>query len=65
MSADKTLEQRIDDQDDWTFQECLGLAAEYGVKTRVVVVTVLSRGKGYLEGQRPAGSASDQAQAKQ
>ncbi|MEM7219507.1 MAG: hypothetical protein AAF515_14160 [Pseudomonadota bacterium] len=46
----KTLEQRIDEQDVWTFQECLGLASEYGMKVRAVVVIVLSRGKEYREG---------------
>jgi hypothetical protein len=45
-----TLEQRIDQQETWTFKECLGLAAEYNVKVRVVVVTVLARGKNYNDG---------------
>ncbi|MDH3643374.1 MAG: hypothetical protein OES38_14825 [Gammaproteobacteria bacterium] len=45
-----TLEQRIDQQDTWTFRECLGLAAEYNVKVRMVVVTVLARGKNYVDG---------------
>ena len=45
----QTLEERIDAQEQWTFRECLGLAAEFNVKTRMVVVTVLARGKGYSE----------------
>lgn len=47
-----TLEQRIDQQESWTFSECLGLAAEFNIKVRVVVVTVLARGKQYLDGKR-------------
>jgi hypothetical protein len=45
-----TLEERIDQQDTWTFRECLGLAAQFNVKVRVVVVTVLARGKNYVDG---------------
>ena len=44
------LLQRIDAQDTWTFKECLGLAAEFNMKTRFVIVTVLSRGKNYVDG---------------
>jgi len=45
----KTLEQRIDEQDVWTFSECLGLAADYGTKVRMVIVSVYARGKTYVE----------------
>jgi hypothetical protein len=45
-----TLEERIDQKDTWTFRECLGLAAEFNVKVRAVVVTVLARGKNYVDG---------------
>ncbi len=45
-----TLEQRIDQQEVWTFRECLGLAAEFNLKVRVVVLTVLARGKQYVDG---------------
>lgn len=45
----KTLEQRIDEQDVWTFSDCLGLAAEYGTKVRMVIVMVYARGKTYVE----------------
>jgi len=46
-----TLEERIDQKDTWTFRECLGLATEFNVKVRVVVVTVLARGKNYVDGK--------------
>ena len=45
-----TLEERIDQKDTWTFRECLGLASEFNVKVRMVVVTVLARGKNYVDG---------------
>lgn len=45
----QTLEERIDAQDRWTFRECVGLASEFGLRTRMVVVTVLARGKDYVE----------------
>ncbi len=47
-----TLAERIAQQEVWTFQECLGLSAEFGVKVRVVVVTVLASGKQYVDGSR-------------
>ena len=46
---ENTLEERIDRQETWTFRECLGLASELNLKVRVVVVTVLARGKNYVE----------------
>lgn len=49
-----TLEERIDQKDTWTFRECLGLASEFGIKVRVVVVTVLARGKHYIDGSDDA-----------
>lgn len=45
-----SLEDRIDQQDSWTFSECLGLAGEFNVKVRAVVVTVYARGKQYVDG---------------
>ncbi|MEQ8691863.1 MAG: hypothetical protein RIC89_13645 [Pseudomonadales bacterium] len=48
-----TLEERIDQQERWTFHECLGLATEYNVKVRVVIVTVFARGKEYIDGEAP------------
>ena len=47
--AKKTLAERIDEQDVWTFSDCLGLAAEYDTKVRMVIVSVYSRGKTYVE----------------
>jgi hypothetical protein len=54
----QSLEERIDAQEQWSFRECLGLAAEFDVKTRMVVVLVLARGKHYVE------QASDKNQVK-
>jgi hypothetical protein len=51
-----TLEERIDQQATWTFRECLGLAVEFNVKVRMVVVTVLARGKNYVDGDETARS---------
>jgi hypothetical protein len=50
-----TLEERIDEKDIWTFRECLGLASEFNVKVRMVVVIVLARGKNYVDGNVGAG----------
>ena len=56
MSPKLSLQERIDQQDTWTFRECLGLASELNIKVRVVVVTVLARGKNYVDGKaNPAG----------
>ena len=49
-----TLEERIDQKDTWTFRECLGLATEFNVKVREVVVKVLARGKNYVDGDLAA-----------
>lgn len=48
-STNETLEERIDAQEHWTFRECVGLAADFNVRTRMVVVMVLARGKSYSE----------------
>ena len=45
----KTLEERIDEQDIWTFAECLGLSSDYGTKVRIVIASVYARGKTYVE----------------
>ena len=47
-----SLQEKIEQQDAWTFKECLALAAEYNTKVRVVVVTVLACGKRYIDGER-------------
>ena len=36
-------------KDSWSFKECLALAAEYGVKTRMVILMVHSHGKTYID----------------
>lgn len=48
-AAPKTLVERIAEQDEWTFDECLGLAAEFNVKVRFVIAMVFSQGKSYLD----------------
>ena len=42
----------IDQQDDWTFEEVLGLANQFSLKTRYVIACVHSRGKSYIDGKR-------------
>ena len=49
-----SLDERIDEQDSWTFQECLGLAMEFNTKTRFVILKVMARGKRYIDGSRDA-----------
>ena len=44
------LEQKIAEKDSWTFSECVGLAAEYGMKTRAVIAYVMLQGKHYIDG---------------
>jgi len=55
------LNKRIDQQETWTFKECLGLAAEFNMKTRFVIVAVLARGKNYVDGN--LGQAGPSAQS--
>jgi len=43
------LEKRIDAQEVWTFRECLGLAVDFGIKTRMVIALVLMKGKQYVD----------------
>ena len=50
------LEQRIADKETWTFRECVGLAAEFNVKTRMVVLMVHQLGKTYIDSDRDASS---------
>ena len=49
-----TIEERIDQQDSWSFRQCLGLASDFDVKVRMVVVMVLARGKNYVDGELKA-----------
>ena len=46
------LDRRIREQEVWTFKECLGLAAEFNLKTRFVIVAVLAAGKDYVDGDQ-------------
>lgn len=41
---------RIKEQEVWTFQEVLGLAADFNLKPRFVIVTILAQGKDYIDG---------------
>jgi len=45
------LVRRIEAQDTWTFRECLGLAAEFNTKVRLVVALVMMKGKQYCDGE--------------
>ncbi len=47
--AARSLPERIAEQDEWTFDECLGLAAEFNVKVRFVIAMVFSQGRSYLD----------------
>ena len=44
------LLERIRSQDAWTFRECLGLASEFNLKTRMVIIMVMAQGKIYVDG---------------
>ena len=43
------LIKRINAREVWTFQDCLGLGAEFNVKPRFVITLVLAQGKQYYE----------------
>ncbi|MDA0978156.1 MAG: hypothetical protein O3B72_06345 [Proteobacteria bacterium] len=43
------LFKRIDAKEVWTFHDCVGLASEFGTKTRAVIGYVFMRGKQYVE----------------
>ena len=43
------IEKRIEEKEVWTFHDCQGLAAEYGVKTRYVIGLVFMKGKEYVD----------------
>ena len=44
-----SLQERISEQDAWTFSECLGLATDYNMKVRMVIAMVYAAGKTYVE----------------
>ena len=56
----KTLEERLAEQDTWTFRECVGLAAEYGTKTRQVIVTLMVLGKNYVDDEAGTSAPGEQ-----
>jgi hypothetical protein len=55
MTVSPELLRRIEAQEAWTFRECLGLAAEFNTKVRLVVALVMMKGKRYSDGE--AGSS--------
>jgi hypothetical protein len=57
------LVRRIEAQEAWTFQECLGLAAEFGTKVRLVVALVMMKGKRYSDGDAGGSFAAGVASA--
>ena len=42
-------EERIASKDVWTYNECEGLAAEFNVKTRMIILMVHELGKTYVD----------------
>lgn len=48
------LVARVNEQDDWTFQEVLGLAADFNLKPRFIIAVILANGKNYIDGERKA-----------
>ena len=53
------LERRINEKDQWTFKECLGLASEFSTKTRFIVAMVLAQGKIYIDGSDSSTKTKD------
>ena len=43
------LEQRIAEKENWTFSDCVGLATEFGLKTRAVIAFIMLQGKNYID----------------
>ena len=41
--------ERIRSREVWTFQDCVGLGAEFSVKTRVIIAMVHAEGKTYQD----------------
>ena len=46
---DPKLKARIEEKEDWTFRECVGLASEFNLKPRYIIGFVLSLGKNYID----------------
>ena len=54
------LFRRIDSQEVWTFRDCLGLASDMNMKTRIVIAMVHQRGKRYQDTETVNEIAPDQ-----
>ncbi len=55
------LTARIEAEPCWTFRQCAGLAAEFGIKPRVVIAMVMMLGKEYRDTEAvsvPAGPSA-------
>jgi len=59
-TAQLTLQQRINQQDTWTFSECLGLASDHNMKIRMVIAMVYAAGKTYVERDLQAANTKSQ-----
>ena len=46
------LISKINEQEAWTFQEVLGLAADFNLKPRFVIAFILANGKIYIDGAK-------------
>ena len=54
------LAAAINTQEDWTFEECQGLAVQFSLKTRYVIACVYAEGKVYIDGKRDTATAKQQ-----
>ena len=54
-----SLQERIQEQDSWTFSECLGLATDYNMKVRMVIAMVYAAGRSYVERDLQAPESAD------
>lgn len=48
--AVRSPQQRIEEQEVWTFEDCLGLASEFNMKPRMIIAMVMAAGKQYRDG---------------
>ena len=53
MQTNLSLTERIQQQEVWTFKECLTLSVQYDVKPRFVIAAVLAQGRSYIDGDKP------------
>ncbi|MEE2785123.1 MAG: hypothetical protein VYE04_17295 [Pseudomonadota bacterium] len=52
MNINPELVRKINEQEAWTFQEVLGLAADFNMKPRFVIAFILANGKNYIDGEK-------------